>query len=180
MPFSGFTVGQAAKRVGISKKAIRLYEERGLLPDVRRTHSGYRLYDEDDLGVLQFIRQARSIGLGLDEIKDVLALQRSGQRTCGRVAALLDAHIAAIDRTLGELYDLRATLSAARATADNRDGQDDAAVCHIIETDVPICRASPENCGYAEGRPSAWDGPQDGEIVSRLRHTPTAMSERHS
>ncbi len=180
MPFSGFTVGQAAKRIGISKKAIRLYEERGLLPDVRRSQSGYRLFDEADLGVLRFIRQARSIGLGLDEIKDVLALQRSGQRTCGRVASLLDAHIAEIDRTLSELYDLRATLSTARATADSGSGQDDAAVCHIIETDVPGCRVSSENGRHAEGRPVAWDGPQDEEMVSRLRHTLTAMSERHS
>jgi DNA-binding transcriptional MerR regulator len=167
MPYSGFTVGQAAKRIGVSKKAIRLYEERGLLPSVRRSQSGYRLFDDADLGVLRFIRQARAIGLGLDEIKDVLALQRSGQQTCGRVAALLDAHIAEIDRTVSELYDLRATLSAARATADSGGGQNSATVCRIIETDVAVCRVSSENGRDVEGRPVAQDGPRD-EMVSRL------------
>jgi DNA-binding transcriptional MerR regulator len=140
MSLSGYTVGQAAKRIGVSAKAIRLYESRGLIPEVRRSESGYRLFDETDLGILRFIRQARSIGLGLDEIKDVLALQRSGQQTCGRVVALLDDHIAEIDRTLADLYALRATLNDARAAAYSEDGRDGAVVCHMIEADIPRSR----------------------------------------
>lgn len=127
------TVGQVAEKIGISAKAIRLYESRGLLPEVRRSDSGYRLYDETDIGVLRFIRRARALGLGLDEIKDVLALQRSGEQTCGRVVALLDAHIAEIDRALVDLYALRATLNRARATANEADDTGEAVVCHIIE-----------------------------------------------
>lgn len=136
MPQSGLTVGQAAREIGISAKAIRLYESRGLLPEVRRNESGYRLYDETDIGILRFIRRARSLGLGLDEIRDVLALQRSGKETCGRVVALLDAHIAEIDRALGDLYALRSTLSRARATANEDDGAEEAVVCHIIEGEI--------------------------------------------
>lgn len=135
MPLFKWTVGEAAKKIGISAKAIRLYERRGLLPEVPRNESGYRLYDETDVGILRFIRRARALGLGLDEIRDILALQRSGERTCGRVVALLDAHIAEIDRALVDLYALRATLSQARATANENDNEN-AVVCHIIEGEV--------------------------------------------
>lgn len=161
MPHSGLTVGQAARRIGVSAKAIRLYERRGLLPDVRRNESGYRLYDETDLGILRFIRRARSLGLGLDEIRDVLALQRSGKQTCGRVVALLDAHIAEIDRALVDLYALRATLSRARATANTDDDTDSAVVCHIIEGELPESHLPPVNGHTVEGRPSPWDDPHN-------------------
>lgn len=136
MPQFGFTVGQAARKIGISAKAIRLYERRGLLPEVRRSEAGYRLYDDTDIGILRFIRRARSLGLGLDEIRDVLALQRSGKQTCERVVSLLDAHIAEIDRALVDLYALRATLSHARATANEDDDAGKAVVCHIIEGEI--------------------------------------------
>ena len=136
MPHFALTVGQAASKIGISAKAIRLYESRGLLPEVRRTESGYRLYDEADIRILRFIRRARSLGLGLEEIRDVLALQRSGKETCGRVVSLLDAHVAEIDRALVDLYALRATLTRARAMANEDDGTEDAVVCHIIEGEI--------------------------------------------
>ncbi len=158
MSLSGYTVGQAAKRIGISTKAIRLYEQRGLLREVRRSEHGYRLFDETDLGILRFIRRARAIGLGLDEIKDVLALQRSGQQTCGRVTALLDAHIAEIDRTLTELYALRATLSEARAAATSGNGEDDAVVCRIIEAELPEPRAPKRLWAVLAGSDGIPDG----------------------
>jgi len=136
MPGTCWTIGELARRSGLSAKAIRLYEQRGLLPPAKRTEAGYRLFDAGELGVLRFIRQAKSIGLRLDEIKEVLDLQRSGQQTCERVVALLDAHIAEIDRALDDLHSLRHTLAEARAEAKAQDGQrrqDTAVVCRIIE-----------------------------------------------
>ncbi|HCT76271.1 MAG TPA: heavy metal-responsive transcriptional regulator [Micromonosporaceae bacterium] len=183
MGLSVYTVGQAAKRIGISAKAIRLYERRGLLPTVRRTESGYRLFDETDLGILRFIRRARSIGLGLDEIKDVLSLQRSGQQTCGRVSALLDAHIAEIDRALVDLYALRATLTLTRAAANNSDGKEDAVICHIIEADVPESPAPSVNGHTAEGRPVPRDDPHSRDECRASCYEAVAMAEtsaRHS
>src|SRR5438105_2323143 len=107
MPRSGLTIGQVSQLTGLSAKAIRIYERKGLLPTTRRTSSGYRLFQGDDVDVLRFIRQARSIGLRLDEIKDVLDLQRSGQKPCETVIAMLDEHITEIDRTLADLTSLR-------------------------------------------------------------------------
>lgn len=127
------TVGEAAARTGLSRKAVRLYERRGLLPEARRTAAGYRLFTTADLDVLHFIRRARTLDLTLEEIKEVLDLQRGGEQPCDRVTDLLDAHLAEIDRTVAELRRLRRSLLTARRAADTArcDGRT-TTVCEII------------------------------------------------
>jgi MerR family copper efflux transcriptional regulator len=128
-------VGAAAKAARVSAKAVRLWESKGLLPPAGRTEAGYRLFDQQDLGVLKFIRQAKTLGLTLNEIKDILDLQRGGGAPCGRVIELLDAHIADIDQTLNELRQLRRSLTTARNTArDSQRRGEHAVVCRIIES----------------------------------------------
>lgn len=128
-------VGAAAKAARVSPKAVRLWEAKGLLPPAGRTEAGYRLFDQQDLGLLTFIRQAKTLGLTLTEIKDILDLQRGGAAPCSRVIELLDAHIADIDQTLNELRQLRRSLTTARNTArDSQQRGEPAVVCRIIET----------------------------------------------
>lgn len=119
----------------MSAKAVRLWEANGLLPPAQRTDSGYRVFTDDDLDVLRFIRQAKALDLRLAEIKDIIDLQRGGATPCDRVTALLDSHIADIDRTMADLHDLRHTLAEARRTAQaSAHRGEHAMVCHIIET----------------------------------------------
>jgi DNA-binding transcriptional MerR regulator len=81
------TVSEAARLAGTTRKAIRVYEAKGLLPDPERTDAGYRLFTAEDVEVLRFIRRARSLGLSLAEIGEVLDHQRGGARPCGHVIA---------------------------------------------------------------------------------------------
>lgn len=53
------TIGPAAKAAGVTRKAVRVYEAKGLLPDPQRTAAGYRLYSDHDVARLRFIRRAR-------------------------------------------------------------------------------------------------------------------------
>lgn len=108
------TLSQAARRAGVTRKAIRTWEDKGLLPPPERTGAGYRLFTADDIAVLRFIRQAKTLGLALAEINDILSLQRDGAQPCTRVTQLLDAHIDQIDRTLAELRQPRHVLVGAR------------------------------------------------------------------
>ncbi|GGL35384.1 Cu(I)-responsive transcriptional regulator [Streptomyces anthocyanicus] len=130
-----YTVSQAAEQAGVTRKAIRTWEDKGLLPPAERTEAGYRLFTADDIAVLRFIRQAKTLGLTLSEVGDILALQREGAQPCGRVTQLLDAHIDQIDRTMADLQQLRKALVGAHRTADQaRRAGGDAVVCQIIET----------------------------------------------
>lgn len=129
------TIGGAASLTGLSAKAIRLYESRGLIRPAVRTPGGYRTYGPDDLEVLTFVRQARAIGLRLEEIRRIIDLQRSEGRPCGMVVELLDNRLADIDRTLADLHALRATLGNARDHAEQAmTSGKDAIVCTIIES----------------------------------------------
>lgn len=127
------TVGQAAAAAGLSPKAVRLYEAKGLLPAVGRTPSGYRVYTDDDVVVLRFIRQAKTLGLTLGEIGDILGIRRGGTAPCRHVIALLDQRITEVDRTIAELRQLRRALADTRAHAAAQPASNDDMVCHIIE-----------------------------------------------
>ncbi len=130
------TVGQAARRSGLTPKAIRLYESRRLLPRAERTESGYRTYSQRDVDVLRFIRRAKSLGLRLQEIKEIIELERAGTQPCDTVLELLGSHIREIDRTMADLRALRRALVQARdaAAATSQRGEG-ALVCRIIESE---------------------------------------------
>src|ERR1700742_3888036 len=83
------TVGAAAKAVGVSPKAVRIWEAKGLLPPAARTEAGYRLFSDDDISILRFILRARTLGLTLPEIKKILDLHRQGTAPCDQVTVLL-------------------------------------------------------------------------------------------
>lgn len=55
------TIGELAKRTGISATAIQYYEENDILPVLIRHSNGYRLYTEDDLLKIEFIKGAKSL-----------------------------------------------------------------------------------------------------------------------
>lgn len=129
------TVGEAARRAGVSPKAVRLYEARGILPPAERTESGYRTYSEHDVEILRFVRRARALGLRLEEIRRVIDLQRGGAQPCGTVLQLLERHLREIDRTMADLRALRKDLVRALEAAKSsvRRGED-VVVCPIIES----------------------------------------------
>ncbi len=133
MTLQGLTIGQAAKAAGLTRKAIRVYEAKGLLPEAQRSTAGYRLYTPADIELLTFIRRARALGLHLDSVRDVLEIRRGGTAPCDAVRDLLDARIAEIDATVNDLLALRQTLCETRQAADDRPCADPSSVCSIIE-----------------------------------------------
>ncbi|MEU0679925.1 heavy metal-responsive transcriptional regulator [Streptomyces albogriseolus] len=127
------TIGQAAQAAGVTRKAVRIYEAKGLLPAAERSQAGYRLYTPDDVELLTFIRRARALGLRLEDVGEVLRIRRGGIPPCDAVRNLLDARIAEIDATITDLLALRQTLTETRRAADDRTCGEPAAVCSIIE-----------------------------------------------
>src|SRR5262245_35546481 len=122
----GLRVGQLSAKTGIGRKALRLYEARGILPAPRRTQAGYRLYPPDTLDLLVFVGRARRLGLTLSEIADIVALRRAGSPPCVHVRSLLERKAADLE---GVLRELRRTLSTWRV----EDGLT-AVICPHIET----------------------------------------------
>ena len=66
------TSGEIAKKAGVSQKAVRLYDEKGLLKPTDYSEGNYRLYDKEALDILEKIVALKTIGFSLEEIRDNL------------------------------------------------------------------------------------------------------------
>jgi DNA-binding transcriptional MerR regulator len=137
MALHGLTIGQAARAAGVTRKAVRVYEDRGLLPAAERSTAGYRLYTPADVELLTFIRRARTLGLHLDDIREVRDIRDGGIPPCATVRDLLDARITEIDATVADLLALRKTLADTRQRADECTDDAPVTVCSIIEESSP-------------------------------------------
>lgn len=95
---SGFlTVGQLARRAGLSRSALLHYEGLGLLSPAARSRAGYRLYGERELERLELIRSYREAGLPMASIAQLLG---GGG---GSAARILEQHLVALNRSIAGL-----------------------------------------------------------------------------
>ena len=83
----GLTIGKLGSATDTSVETIRYYERIGLMPAPPRTPAGYRLYDDDSVRRLAFIRRARQLEFSLNETAELLR-HRDGHAVCDRVQEL--------------------------------------------------------------------------------------------
>jgi Cu(I)-responsive transcriptional regulator len=103
-------IGTAATRSGLPSKTIRYYEDIGLIR-TGRAENGYRDYSNVDVHKLRFLQRARSLGFGIEECRQLLALYEDKARASADVKAMALSKITEIDRKLAELEELRRTLT---------------------------------------------------------------------
>jgi MerR family copper efflux transcriptional regulator len=103
-------IGEAATQSAVSAKMIRHYESLGLLPKVPRTEAGYRVYDEPSVHTLRFIRRARDLGFGIQEINTLLGLWRNRRRASTDVKRIARAHAEDLQRRIDEMQAMKRTL----------------------------------------------------------------------
>jgi DNA-binding transcriptional MerR regulator len=105
------TIGRAAAATGMSRKAIRYYEQVGVLPPAGRTRAGYRQYTEQGVERLHFVRRARALGLSLRTITTLTAtLDGRAAPLRPQVRRLVRAHLAAVRGRIAELLSLQREL----------------------------------------------------------------------
>lgn len=107
-------IGELAKRTDSTVETIRYYEKEGLLPEPSRSEGNYRLYREEHIERLQFIRHCRTLDMTLDEVRLLLRYRDTPEEDCGDVNALLDDHIHAVEVRMEELTQLKSHLIALR------------------------------------------------------------------
>lgn len=117
-----------SRRTGVHIETVRYYEKIGLLPPPPRTEGGHRLYSDDQLKRLTFIRRSRELGFTLDEIRNLLGLVEGGY-TCGQVRNAALTHLKDIRRKIADLRRMERTLAE---TASRCEGGD-APGCPIMD-----------------------------------------------
>ncbi|MGV3551604.1 Cu(I)-responsive transcriptional regulator [Rhizobium sp.] len=122
-------IGQASKASGVSAKMIRYYEQIGLIQPAHRTDSSYRIYADNDIHTLSFIRRARDLGFSVEQMKTLLALWRDRSRASADVKAIALEQIAELERKAAAIAEMTRTLKHLANTCHG-DGRPD---CPIID-----------------------------------------------
>lgn len=123
------TIGKLAATTKTKPQTIRYYEEIGLLPLGNRTEGGHRLYGEQEVRRLTFIRHARDLGFTLENIRELLKLVDHPELSCKTADQLATTHLSTIEYKLKKLIALHAELT--RMIKQCRHGQ--IADCRVIE-----------------------------------------------
>lgn len=103
-------IGEASGASGVSAKMIRYYEQIGLIAPKGRTESNYRVYGEEEVHVLRFIKRARSLGFSLEETETLLKLWQDKSRTSASVKEIATTHINDLERRIAEMQGMVKTL----------------------------------------------------------------------
>ena len=122
-------IGQATKASGVNAKMIRYYESIGLIEPAGRAASGYRVYGENDVATLRFIRRSRDLNFSVEQMQELLALWRDRDRASADVKRIALAQVEMLEARMRELREMASTL---RHLADNCHG-DDRPDCPIIQ-----------------------------------------------
>ncbi len=108
-PPEGVTIGELSRLAGFNAKAIRYYEQIGVLPPSSRRDNGYRLYSHADLNRLNLLRRLRLLGISLAEAKTLLGatLDAPCYEVQHELLSLVNARLATLDQEIAELHQLR-------------------------------------------------------------------------
>ncbi|ATA18950.1 MerR family copper efflux transcriptional regulator [Gibbsiella quercinecans] len=128
-------ISEVAKKTGLTSKAIRFYEEKGLLTAPLRAGNGYRCYGSKQIEELTLLRQARQVGFTLDECRELVALFNDPKRHSADVKARTLQKVAEIEKHMQELDGMRQRLLA---LAEQCPG-DEGAECPIINNLAGCC-----------------------------------------
>jgi DNA-binding transcriptional MerR regulator len=132
-------VKDTATRVGLPSRTLRYYDRIGLVSPPR-TASGYRAYGPEEEGRLRFVRQAKTLGFSLEEIRDLLAVAERGccSEVVPEVQRLLDDKIATIDAQVAQFGAFREHLVAFRAGGGGGCGHNGhGAFCGCLDDAAP-------------------------------------------
>ncbi|NGZ97148.1 MAG: hypothetical protein CV089_13700 [Nitrospira sp. WS110] len=127
----GLTIGQLAKMASVNVQTVRYYERRNLLQPTNRKASGYRVYSDDALRRLRFIKNAQTLGFTLREINDLLNLRVSSVARCGTIQVKAQAKLRQVEAKARDLLALSRALK--RLIRSCRAGQP-TEHCPILQT----------------------------------------------
>jgi len=123
------TIGKLSKKADTKVQTVRYYEQIGLMPEPIRSSGNQRLYNENHLKRLLFIRHSRDLGFHLEAIRDLLTLADDPRHTCAEADAIARVHLKEVESRIHRLEVLRIELERMIKQCDGEIIAD----CRIIE-----------------------------------------------
>jgi len=128
-------ISDVAKKTGLTSKAIRFYEQKGLVTPPLRGENGYRSYNQQHLNELTLLRQARQVGFNLEECGELMNLFNDPARHSADVKARTLQKVAEIERHISELQAMRTQLLTLAEACPGDEGAD----CPIMDNLSGCC-----------------------------------------
>lgn len=126
---TSIAIGKLAEIAATKVQTIRYYEEIGLIRPFTRTDGGHRLYVHEDISRLKFIRHARELGFGIEEIRELLHLSDTPDTSCAAADAIARSHLAQVEIRIKKLHALKKELK--RMVEECSHGR--VSQCRVIE-----------------------------------------------
>lgn len=115
-----YTIGEVAKKLGMSQHTLRYYEKLGIIEVGRRGSGGVREYTQEDLLQLEYIKALKDIGLSLEEIKTYTALKREDEGTLRERRKILEEHRRRVEEQINFLLNIRGSIDEKIECIDRR------------------------------------------------------------
>lgn len=115
-------IGQAAVRSGVNIETIRYYEREGVVPPPARSENGRRLYDDEAIARLRFVRRCRDLGFPLADVRALLDLNFQAN-ACRQVRDLGAKHLTSVRTKIADLRRLEAALKHLLEQCDDASSQ---------------------------------------------------------
>ncbi len=106
----GLKTGELAKKAEVNLETIRFYERKKLISPVRRLDSGYRVFTEETVRRIKFIKHAQDLGFTLKEISELLSLRVKPGAKCGDIQKKAEAKMEDIESKINMLNKMKNTL----------------------------------------------------------------------
>ncbi|MEG3638007.1 MerR family transcriptional regulator [Magnetococcus sp. PR-3] len=110
LPKFPWTIGQVAKATGYKLQTMRYYEQMGLIPPPKRSEGNQRLYMQEHVDQLIFIRHCRELGFSLDQIQHMLVLAGDIDRSCKEIDQIAKSHLIEVKSRIDRLQRLEVEL----------------------------------------------------------------------
>ena len=106
-----YRIGELAKLADVTPDTIRYYEKQQMMDHDIRTEGGFRLYSDNDLQRLRFIRYARQLGFTLEAIRELLSIRIDPEHhTCQESKGIVQARLSEVEARIKELQTMRRSL----------------------------------------------------------------------
>ena len=103
-------IGEVSTKSGIGIDAIRFYESKGIIKPISRTSKGYRLYNEDAIKIISFVKEAKELGFTLKEIKEFLDIKVKSSTQCSAVKSKIEKKVEDVKNKIKQLHKMKKVL----------------------------------------------------------------------
>ncbi len=139
-----YTIGRLARAAGLPTSTVRYYERVGLLRAPDRSEGNYRLYDQEDLDRLRFIRAAQAIGFTIENIRTIVQHDHGEPLLCEDVRKVLENRLADVEERLSDLRHVERVLRSALETCRKTAGSGSCEVIdRLSQAPLPALEAAP-------------------------------------